>query len=355
MNPAVGKLRLPFTDVVGEFDSLIDTLEDEVNLFRVPKFTAENNAVTNQFVLNTLRNKYKCKRYVTCPTYVLTNSITLYPSWKKMLTNPVSHILICNCDKTRYISTITHSQRYVLSKGLLFARDSVLKYQNDVENHLESDYFQQIRPPMNYGNETLQSIFDAGIVYKADRNENGPHANKPTFVRGWTLSDLAELKTWPRVTPKVRFGFPVADQINQKMKKTTVKETESSSNVKTSKNPFVTAIDDVKTLNDIVVSTNTNAILFLSASYCRTCKTIFPMYQRMARIFKEEKKADLVFGIVDIASKDGKQLGNLLEVESVPSFLLFSGGEQFGDRMKVKKLPSRELDSMIEKLLQESK
>ena len=242
----------------------------------------------------------------------------------------------------------------MLSKGLLFARESVLKYQNDVENHLESDYFQQIRPPLNYGNETLQKIFDAGITYKSNRNENGPHANKPTFVRGWTLSDLAELKTWPRVTPKVRFGFPVADEINQRMKKNIVKVTQPSK-VKTSKNPFVTGIDDVKTLNNIVVSTNTNAILFLSASYCRTCKTMLPMYQRMARIFKEEKKADLVFGIVDIASKDGKILSKLLEVESVPSFQLFSGGEQFGGRLKVKKLPSRELDSMIEKLLKESK
>jgi hypothetical protein len=43
----------------------------------------------------------------------------------------------------------------------------------------------------------LQQLLDQGIICKKDQNENGKHAHKSNFVRGWSLSDLTELKTWP--------------------------------------------------------------------------------------------------------------------------------------------------------------
>ena len=56
----------------------------------------------------------------------------------------------------------------------------------------------------------LQQLLDQGIICKSDQNENGKHAHKSNLVRGWSLSDLTELKTWP-MEGAVQCGFPVVD------------------------------------------------------------------------------------------------------------------------------------------------
>lgn len=324
-DPAVGKLKLPFTDTIGEFDSFIDTLEDEAKMYRIASFADSNDQLDKTFFFDTLKKQYNCERY---------------------------------------ISTITRSQRYVLEKGLMFARDPVLKYQNEIEKEVELSKYSSLRSPKDFGSTTLQKVFDAGITYKVDRNENGPHVNKEAFVRGWALSDLAELKTWPRATPKVRFGFPVPEDIRASIAANFSENVESSiqnsekhgkgrkNPVQKSFGPYVDIINDVKSLNEDVVSVDADAIVFISASYCKTCKTILPSYQRMARIFKEEKGSHLKFFITDIATREGKQLGKVLGVESVPSFFIFKDGEQYGPPMKVKRIPSKDLESTVENLLQ---
>ncbi|KAL7525526.1 hypothetical protein ACHAWF_001400 [Thalassiosira exigua] len=165
--PAVGSLSLGFAAAIGEFDVLIDTLGDETGVGRATNLL-EDEVVGDGGFLEQLRELHKCDAYV---------------------------------------STLTRSQQYVLKEGLLFARDPVVRYQSEVEE--PSRVHSILPPPPGFGS-TLQRLFDRDIVHEANRNENGPHATKPVFVRGWSLSDLTELKTWPR-EGTTRYGFPSVD------------------------------------------------------------------------------------------------------------------------------------------------
>ena len=60
-----------------------------------------------------------------------------------------------------------------------------------------------VPPPRNFGT-TIQTLLNHNIIFPAGSNEVGgggggsSQGNKSSFVRGWGLSDLTELKTWPR-------------------------------------------------------------------------------------------------------------------------------------------------------------
>jgi len=352
MPPAVGSMTLGFAMAIGEFDVLIDTLGDEMGMGRARTIVNNDGYEIGQSTLQ---------------------------QWKELHG--------CN----EYISTLTRSQQYVLGKGLLFARDAVIRYQREVESKSSSSpkgVIPSVPPPRNFG-ATVQSLLNQNVIYPAGSNEVGNQGNKSTFVRGWSLSDFSETKTWPRASEGAgRFGFPVIDlkapriravvkemkednthviqgeraaaaptkndavvanehsstaellTSSESMMETTVNATSTRqikvTTNKSTTNPYVTTIHSASELNQNIVEARRNCILFLTASYCQKCKRLTPHIQRMARKSSESstnssktKDNAVVFAHIDIsAGPRGKQLGRLLYVEKVPSVIIFRNGKQ---------------------------
>ena len=205
--------------------------------------------------------------------------------------------------RIRYISTLTQSQRLVLKEGILFARDPVLQYQKEIEKSVDVDFgsktesnkdsdiesaILKLPAPSNYG-LMLQKLFDANIIFPTDRNENGSHKNKKVFVRGCSFPDYAEIEIWPADSTdgaSVRYGFPgIADLaleakvqkmmgnnagITSRRKRRQKKERKRRK--KEQSNPFVMDIDSLDDLKEEVVDTEKDAVLFVSAPYCKLCR-----------------------------------------------------------------------------------
>mmetsp|Transcript_40073 Transcript_40073/g.86431 ORF Transcript_40073/g.86431 Transcript_40073/m.86431 type:complete len:416 (+) Transcript_40073:599-1846(+) len=359
-------MSLGFATAIGEFDTLIDTLGDEAGMGNARSIVSSDNngssgnSVDNGTFAEQLKELHGC---------------------------------------TNYVSTLTRSQQYVLKEGLLFARDKVLRYQKEVETLDDGKkgpgQRYQILPPPKFFGETLQGLLDRNIVYSADRNENGKHDNKSKFVRGWSLSDLTELKTWPREGPR-RLGFPVVDlavssvmlrrkamnaasagddDARVKVKSTNkvvdeVSETASldsnaeeqeeaeeyantdivittpksnanstivitqhhrpsPSKSKTTSNPHVATIQSASELHRQIIEPKRNCILFLTASYCQKCKRLTPQFNRVARMSTSSSEDGVMFAQVDVSNGPrGKQLGEILGVEKVPSVIVFRKGER---------------------------
>jgi len=367
--------------IIGEFDILIDTLGDELGIGRAMNIVNNNNHHDNtDDNMGSSRFTQQLQDLHNCQTY---------------------------------LSTITRSQQYVLKNGLLFARDDVIRYQNEIESKsTSSGSIQQLPPPSNFGN-TIQTLLDNEVIYKSNTNENGNNVNKDVFVRGWSLSDLTELKTWP-MEGAVRYGFPTVD-INvsnlgqrhrigrQKIKSnvnireiqaettkraknialvvdkldlddeelmihekqqhdhsgeddesthiisesisnsTTIKITNQRRHITTSRqtsNPFITSISSASELNQQIIESKRNCILYITASYCQKCKRMTPQLNRIARLSSSEeslsesssdknKEKQVLFAHVDISNgPKGKQLGKILNVNKVPSVVVFQNGEQ---------------------------
>ena len=296
----------------------------------------------------------------------------------------------------RYISTVTRSQHFVLEEGILFARDPVLKYQKTLENDKElitlatnmsssssptvddasessSFYknYQLLPAPRDFG-RTLDKLFQKKIIYPSDRNENGSHANKGLFVKGCSFPDYAEVEIWPQDTTDgaaVRFGFPGIKELTLEArmdammgtfdKRSTRKnggddgsDTNGTSGLvkkKKQSNPFIVDIESLGDITSEIRNEEIDAVLFVSAPYCRLCRSIGPLYNRMARISKEELKSDLLFAKATTGtSKAMKQLTFTLQIDSVPTFVLFRKGDRFGEPFGVTKLPSAKLERAIE-------
>lgn len=293
----------------------------------------------------------------------------------------------------RYISTVTKSQKIVLKEGLLFARDPVLKYQQRMEQIPTLEESSSSILPIPYPTHfqsTLQRLLDGSIIFPVDRNEIGSHQNKAVFVRGCSFPDYAEVEIWPNDKDSgLRFGFPVLSkdfsvvmknqddtsrnpnigEINEKKKKNgermdmSVSEdisklegerdmntVNTNAPINNSINPFVLQVESLSHLRQEIVMEKKTAILFVSAPYCRTCRSITPSFNRMARIFKEDKDSDLVFAKASTAGKYGKQITSILGIDSVPSFVLFHKGERYGEPFGISKLPSEMMDRIIQRL-----
>jgi len=345
-----------FSEALGEFDAIVDTLGDEANLRKVKSLQDGINRFCGDVgVVAKLAKANNCRRYV---------------------------------------STVTRSQQLVLEEGIFFARSPVLNYQKKVEQNKKikdsssagssNDGYFTLVPPRNYG-KTIQSLFDKNVIYPTDRNENGSHGRKNIFVRGCSFPDYAEIEIWPRDTTDgaaVRFGFPGIQELtlearmdkvigtfdsasNQSANQSATKNGEGSvssssetsvqegddSNKKTQSNPFMLEVESLADITQEIRNTKKDAVLFVSAPYCRLCRSIGPLYNRMARISREELNSDLQFAKVTTgSSKASKQLQFTLQVESVPTFILFRKGERYGENLGVSKLPSVKLNRAIEYL-----
>lgn len=359
---------LGFSEVIGQFDTVIDTLGDEANMNKV------------RFIQDGIDRCFG--------------------------TAGVSAKLAAENKCSRYISTLTKSQMFVLKEGILFARDPVLNYQRDVEadqnlintiiSYDENDdgndddeiddtsneidtMFQILPPPLNYG-KTIEKLFQGKIIYPSERNENGNHATKKLFVRGCSFPDYAEIEIWPQDSSEgaaVRFGFPGIQELTlearmEKVMGTFDSSSDNNGQINVSKsggsisegnsslkkkrkskqeNPFVVDIESLGDITEEIRNEKKDAVLFVSAPYCRLCRSIGPLYNRMARISKEELDSDLVFAKATTgSSKAMKQLTFTLQVDSVPTMVLFRKGERYGQAFGVSKLPSVKLNQAIERL-----
>eukprot|EP00815_Leptocylindrus_aporus_P010952 CAMPEP_0116050358 /NCGR_PEP_ID=MMETSP0322-20121206/334_1 /TAXON_ID=163516 /ORGANISM="Leptocylindrus danicus var. apora, Strain B651" /LENGTH=588 /DNA_ID=CAMNT_0003532895 /DNA_START=30 /DNA_END=1796 /DNA_ORIENTATION=+ len=319
MSPVVGEEDQGFAEYLVEFDSVIDTLDDEAKFVNVKLIDEGVKRLVGEYGVGAkLKQAHQCQRY---------------------------------------ISTLTKSQEIVLKEGLLFARPPVLTYQSRIEKQVTLNDLVYLPYPPGFQN-TLAKIFDKGLLLPVDRNENGANGRKKSFVRGCSFPDYAELEIWPKDTTDgaaVRYGFPgikeltLEARVDEMMGSLQSKDKNDRRKSK-SENPFVLDSYCIEDIQEEIIDKKRNAVVFVSASYCTTCRSITPQYTRMARISKEEKNSDLFFVKANTVGKGGKRLSKILGVESVPTFLLFKNGERYGDSFGITKLPSKKLDAIIENM-----
>lgn len=314
MPPLQGELERGFTDVLGKFDSLLDTLYDE-NI-------VDEGQIIQSTVVRELRSKHDCKRYV---------------------------------------STLNKAQSIIRDSGLVFGRNEVKEYQSNIIKSITSSkksmLQKEVTIPQNFGPMTLQKLLDGGVIYPASKKNDERY-----LIRGWSLKDFWEFMSWPRDSNgsiNSRYGLPVIDEfesvfynINDSTEEEEPVKEEKPPKVST--NPYVMEVVGVEGLQNDIVSQKRTGVLFLSASFCRTCKTINPSYTRMARMSQKSftpGDVPLTFAKAETGSKVGKALGRVLGVVSVPTFVLFKDGVRYGDPLSVSKIPSKKLDLAVDYLI----
>jgi hypothetical protein len=333
-----------------------------------------------------------------------------------------------------YLSTLTHSQSTVLDEGILFARGPVIDHQKKLEKQQPPLWKQDIGvnepsqqngylpmvAPLNFGPQTLQALFSANVVYHSNdyKNEVGAHAGKSVFVRGWSMSDYTEQTIWPRYEPladsnlSIRYGFPAVEELtleaaedlirakftsnakSQYKSGTNTNITKSSSSSKskasTNTNPYVLSIHNLVDLDHDIVQPKQDAVVFVSAHYCKMCASLKPGFTRMARLMQEASLAEdvssdlvddilaaggngdsanksggagksksqpstskprLVFANANAKGQTGKQMTYSLGLDFVPSFVLYRKGVRYGEPLALNKFPSKKLELAVLYLL----
>jgi len=313
--PAVGDLSLGFASALGTFNCLVDTLGDESDV--IEAFDDDSNDVMyegskggdDKSVIGLLRKQHGCERY---------------------------------------ISTVSKSQKIILDDGLIFGRNKADKHIKSAES--SSTTARHIVPPTRFGSLTLQRLLDGGIIFK--------NKKKDVWIQSWSLKDFWEYTSWPRDTSgnsSVRFGLPVVEEsnispdISEPLRPVSDSPTLLADEYKEKKNPYVLAIKGLDELESKILSKERNCILFLSASWCRTCKSISPQYTRMAMDMKKGE-SDVLIARTDAGRGSGKALGKFLNVEAVPAFVLFRDGKVYGDPLSISRLPSKKMNTAVDLL-----
>jgi len=183
------------------------------------------------------------------------------------------------------------------------------------------------------------------------------------FIRGWSLKDFWEGTTWPRDTEgNVRYGLPTArdgDSLIYDGEQPEEEDEESRSNAATP--PILKIAGGATGLQEQVVQPQLTGVVFLSAPYCRTCRTLKPRYTRLARIDAERQRElqdegdgddtlSLAFCEADVSGSTGKELARALNVDAVPSFVLFREGRPYGPPLSIGRLPSVKLQRALDLL-----
>jgi thiol-disulfide isomerase/thioredoxin len=221
---------------------------------------------------------------------------------------------------------------------------------------------QPIVLPNDFG-KTLETLLDHQITWKAAPT----HRN--VLARGWSLADFWELTSWPRDTAgrgETRYGLPVQeleDTIQERMiseppgiksrfseyKETYSEEEEAEMEKEVAAYALdqnVLTIRGVDGLQRDIIAAEKDCLLFLSAPWCRTCRYLSPQYTRMAR----ENSSDITFAKADATGTIGKALGIALQVDAVPTFVLFRRGHVYGSPLSISRLPSKKLEQAVDYL-----
>jgi len=308
--------EIGFSTVVGQFDSLIDTISNE----RKGMLISDDNLYGGSSVLQLLQLKHQCNKY---------------------------------------ISTLTQSQQIVKNEGVLWgpgkANDHVKKMESMSLSRCTS-----LVPSLGFGSATLQTLLDNNVLFSIK-------SNNPTVSRGWALKDFWEETSWPRDSSGtgIRFGLPVQEeedldelfQREQERLQTRIRvgnemgggmdDTETTKQLLIDQqNPYVTQIVGVDGLAQEVISKRKDCVVFVAMRSCRTCKGINPVFTKLAR---ERGSDELMFAKADATGATGKALGKQLGVASVPSFVLFRNGVRYG-AVSASKLPSKRLDQALSDL-----
>jgi len=319
------EMEIGFSTYIGTFDCMVDTIHDERTNMELEYGDEEEDSWRKSGVLTLLKTRHDCHRYV---------------------------------------STMTKSQKFVQDKGIFFGPSSVKTHLQLLAagGQTSSSSSSTILPPKNFGT-TVQTLFDNDITYSWNKNNfNWNKENKKDdaiFLRTWTLSEFWELASWPRDASgsNIRFGFPAVEDLNTianelEYLEEDEQEEEESITTTSQKNPFVMDINGVNGLVHDIIETEQTALLFLSAPWCRTCKSLLPGYTRMARQQQSNtNKNNILFAKADTSGPLGKELGRTLNIEAIPTFVLFQDGKRYGIPLsEINKLPSKKLNAALELL-----
>ena len=260
-----------------------------------------------------------------------------------------------------YVSTVSHSQNIVKDEGVLWGPGKAKSHVDEISKKIASGSsdVQPLVPPQEFG-VTLQTLLDNAITWKAQKKVN-------LLARGWSLSDFWELTSWPRDTAgrgETRYGLPVIELENiieermiseppaiksrfpqDKLNEEDMAEIEEEITA-TALDPYVMSVRGVDGLQRDIIAAKKDCLLFLSAPWCRTCRYLSPLYTRMAR----ENSSKVTFAKADATGKIGKALGKALQVDAVPSFVLFRQGRVYGSPLSISRLPSKKLEQAIDYL-----
>lgn len=334
--PAVGEEEVGFATHIGEFDSLLDTADDERpnKRFAVNDDDEEDPAMSRGTTLRLLQQRHKCDRYV---------------------------------------SSMTKAQDIVNREGVLWGPGKVKNHVKEIQQQLSRKpaTFQSIVPPPSFG-KTVETLLQKGVLYTS--NKDFVTQNDLT-VRGWSLKDFMETSMWPTDSSgggsrTVRFGLPVLEEeeaeeeefaetstettyIDQAAWDAGVRKEQSKLDDQDMKNPFVKKIVGEQQMYETIVKEERDCVLFMSATFCRTCKQLNPRFTTKARQTMEsygEDEKGILFAKADATGEVGKDLSRLLNVDAVPAFLLFRKGRRYGPAMSISRMPSQKLDAAIEML-----
>ena len=315
-------LQLPFCIALRTFDALIDTIGDERNIGK--RDNDEDMSV----------------RSITTTTAGSNRS------------NRIVDQLDRQHQCQNYISTYSRAQRMVRDNGLIFGPGKAKKYENALKNVLTDGKLKsaltEIVPPPDYASRVLAPLFESNFLYKTPGTFQ---ATKDMIIRTWSVKDFWECSTWPREVEGAftRFGLPegrsveqvydeneeeddedvteeLSKEITSSKTKSKQKPAPKGTDSSTRNNPFILDIDGVDDLESTIMNQKQDALIFLSAPFCRTCRFLYPRYARMARMGKDQHQGELIFAKADAIGRSGKQLGKYLGVQAVPSFVLFRNG-----------------------------
>jgi thiol-disulfide isomerase/thioredoxin len=354
IRPSLGCDDIGFSSHVGQFDSLVDTLGNEQSL----GLSMDDDLVSNDEGFYDIGHSFG-------------------PSVLQLL--KTQH----HCNK--YVSTLTHCQEVVMNEGIFGGPGKAEQYSQRMGNldFLRTSRDCQALPPVKLLGKTVESLMTVGVIL-TDVQRRKMCSKTTDAVRGWSLSDLWETTSWPRDSSgsgTVRYGLPVrqdpseeegdvknflisespyrpdqASSIRMDEEEfveigdfglTDDKDSASDKSSTIQNNPYVLNILGLEGMQSEIVERKMDCIMFLSAKFCKTCRSIYPLYSRMARLSQENDTTKITFVRAEASGESGKALGRHLSVQAVPCFVLFREGRQFGVPLSVSKLPSRKIDRAL--------
>lgn len=346
---------------------MIDTISNELKSSRSWDDDDDNDDDEFSFggssTLGLLSSRHNCRRYDMPNIFQLVYGRSVW----------FPHL--CISTLYRYISTLTECQNIVGKEGVFGGPGKADGYTKRVSEpgFVTNPDCQSIPPPVDIGS-SMERLLKKGVIFSEQQRKK--FYAKSDIVRGWSLADFWENTRWPRDASgaDVRFGLPTIDDddedvpllsepppknferiaVGRLLRKESLSDVDDGEEAPTpvQENPHVYQISGVSGLKSEIIDQNKDSILFLSAKFCKTCKSLNPKYTRMARLEKTENaESPMFFAKTEVSSRWGKKLGAFLEVDAVPAFVLFRNGKRFGPPLSASKLPSKKIDRAL-KLMQ---
>lgn len=267
---------------------------------------------------------------------------------------------------THVVSTVSAAAALVQAEGLIQGPGRVKEEHGRTATHAEYPTSSIV----GLG-DMAERVLRAGVVASPLREER----------LGWSWGGYWESVLWPRDTTGGIFGYPTAteeddDEDEDELYDDDDEEDEPSATTATGlvgrllqeqreqrqaqeeangaimssssppSHPHVTPLTSKQDLQDHVVSSPTqDAVVLFAAPFCRTCRYLKPLYNRLASTTQHEAS---FFLVPDAASPGGKELSRLLGVDAVPAVVLFRQGRRWGRTLSISQLPDARLTQALE-------